>query len=92
MVGDWEEMGGLLDVPEPKLHEINQQSSSDELKCHTLCDYWVSTDPDASWGKLARALYENGEERAAAVAKTFLPKGIYNDHLKLDQCAMMFNF
>ena len=76
-VGDWEEMGDLLDVPDSKLHEINQQSSSEKEKHHSLCKYWVNTDPDASWEKLGRALYDNGEKRAAAVAKPYMPKGIH---------------
>ena len=45
-------------------------------KCHLLEEYWVNTDPGASWKKLAVALYEEREERAAAMTKQYLPKGM----------------
>ena len=71
-VGDWEEVGSWLIVPDSKLQEIKQQSSTERGKCLALGDYWVNTDPDASWEKLARKLYYSGEERALAVTKQYL--------------------
>lgn len=65
-----------LDVPNSKLQEIKQQSSFERDKSCTMGEYWVNTDPDASWLKLAVALYEAGEERAAVMAKQYLPKGM----------------
>ena len=75
-VGNWEEAGGWLGVSSSKLEEINQQSSTEREKSLALGDYWVNTDPDASWERLARSLYLQGEDRAAAVAKPYLPQGM----------------
>ena len=69
-------MGSELDVPVPKLQEIRQQSSTEREKSLALGDYWVNTDPEASWEKLARVLYQEGEERAAAVTKQYLQQGM----------------
>ena len=66
-----------LGVLNSKLQEIKWQSSSETEKRHLLGEYWVNTDPDASWEKLAVVLYEDGEERAAAMTKQYLPKGMY---------------
>ena len=65
-------VGIYLGVPPSKLDEISQQSSTDREKSLALGDYWVNTDPDVSWEKLARVLYQEGEERAAAVMKQYL--------------------
>ena len=75
-VGDWEDVGSLLHVPDSKRHEIKQQSSTEREKCLALGDYWVNTDPDASWEKLARELYWKGEETALAVTKQYLQQGM----------------
>ena len=74
-VGEWWKVGRWLDVPTSKRQEIKQQSSTEREKSLALGDYWVNTDPDASWGKLARALYLEGEERALAVTKQYLQQG-----------------
>ena len=73
-VGDWVSVGGLfgLGVPPSKVQEISQQSSTETEKSLALGDYWVNTDPDASWEKLARVLYRRGEERAVAVTRQYL--------------------
>ena len=71
-VGDWESVGDWLDVPNFKLQEISQQSSTVREVSLALGDYWVNNDPDASWGKLAGALYQRREEKALAVIKQYL--------------------
>ena len=71
-VGEWEEVGDGLGVPHSKLVEINQQSSTVREECLALGDYWVNTAPGASWERLARVLYHQGEERALAVTKQYL--------------------
>ena len=71
-VGNWRSVGIYLGVPHSKRLEISQQSSTERYKSLALGDYWVNTDPDASWEKLARVLYQEGEERAAAVTKQYL--------------------
>ena len=76
-VGNWEEVGILgLDVPDSKREEISQQSSTEREKSLSLGDYWINTDPDASWERLARALYHSREERALAVMKQYLQQGM----------------
>ena len=83
-VEDWEGVAkgeGILrsglGVLNSKLQEIKRQSSSEREKRRLLGEYWINTDPDASWEKLAVALYEDGEERAAAMTKQYLPKGVW---------------
>ena len=77
-VGDWEKVGGIcrLSIPDSKLHEIKQQSSSEKEKSRAMGGYWVNTHPDPSWERLARVLYQEGEERAAAMVKKYLPNGM----------------
>ena len=75
-VGDWVGVGVGLGVPYSKRQEINQQLSTEREKSLALGDYWVNTDPDASWEKLARGFYRRGEERALAVTKQYLQQGM----------------
>ena len=70
-----------LCVPNSKLQEIQLQSSSERDRSHSLGVYWVKTDPDASWRKLATALYQSEEEKAVAMTKQYLPKGICSSWL-----------
>ena len=69
-------VGSSLGVPRSKRQEISQQSSTEREKSLALGDYWVNTDPHASWEKLAWALYQWGEERALAVMKQYLQQGM----------------
>ena len=71
-VENWRRVGIGLGVPLSKLLHISQQSYPKRLKCLALGDYWINTAPDASWERLARVLYQEGEERAAAVPKQYL--------------------
>ena len=75
-VGDWERVGSRLDVPHSKLQEINQVSTSEREKSHSLGRYWVTTAPGASWEVLGDALYQEGEETVLAMVKQYLPKGM----------------
>ena len=72
VVGDWGRVGIDLGVPVSKVVEIIQQSSAVREKSLALGDYWVNTDPGASWEKLATSLYRMGEHRAVAVTKQYL--------------------
>ena len=71
-VTDWLSVGIGLGVPYSKRQEIRQQSSTEREKSLALGDYWVNTDPDASWEKLVWELYQRGEKRALAVTKQYL--------------------
>ena len=72
-VGDRERVWGVLGVPHSKLAEIKQQSSTEGEKSRALSQYWVNCCPDASWGRLTTILYLVGEERAAVMARQYLP-------------------
>ena len=72
VVGNWVRVVGWLGVPPSKQQEISQQLSTEKERFFALVDYWVNTDPDASWEKFARVLYQKGEERALAVTKQYL--------------------
>ena len=81
-VGDWERVARRvlathgLQIPDSKLQEIKQQSSSEKEKSRAVGGYWVNTHPHPSWEKLAQVLYDQGEERAAVMAKPYLPNGM----------------
>ena len=75
-VGNWWEVGRQLGVPYPKQQEISQQSSTERGKRLALGDYWVNTDPHASWDELAKVLYYCGQERPLAVTKQYLQQGM----------------
>ena len=69
-------LGRGLGVPDSKLREISQQSSTEWERSLALGDYWVNTAPDASWEELARVLYQEEEERALEVTKQYLQQGV----------------
>ena len=76
-----ESVGTGLHVPYSKRQEIKQQPSTEREKNLELGDYWVNTDPNASWEKLARALYRcypGGGERPLGVVKQYLQQGMCN--------------
>ena len=88
-VGDWKGVGCWHNIPASKIAEIKRQPCTESEKSCALGAYWVNTDPHASWELLAWALYRNGEEKAAAMAKQYLPKGIIIlcDSIKIDFCS-----
>ena len=69
-------LGRGLGIPDSKLREISQQSSTERERSLALGDYWVNTAPDASWEELARELYQEEEERALEVTKQYLQQGM----------------
>jgi len=82
-VGDWESVAkggdifiGGLKIPDSKVQEIRQQSYTKRDRSQLAGEYWVNTDPDASWRRLADVLYEEGEESALMMVKQYLPKGM----------------
>ena len=72
-VQKWKEVGIVLGVPDSKLDEIAEQSSTEIEKSHQVGQYWVNTHPDPTWEKLGRVLYQYGEETAAMMVKQYLP-------------------
>ena len=72
-VQEWKEVGDWLGVPDSKLNEIKEQSSTEIEKSHEVARYWVNTHPHPSWEELGRVLYQRGEETAAMMVKQYLP-------------------
>ena len=75
-VGNWMSVGMTLGVPVSKLKEIRQNSFTEREKSIALGDYWINTDNDASWDRLARVLYQCEVERALALMNQYLQQGI----------------
>jgi len=75
-VGNRELVWLRLGVPASKQTELMQQSYKEEEKTHAVSQYWVKYVPHPSWMRLARELYHSREERAAVMAKQYLPKGM----------------
>lgn len=74
-VQDWEEVGRWLGVPQSKRDEIKEQFCTEQERRHLLGEYWVNTAPH-TWERLALALQVKKENRAAAMACQYLPKGM----------------
>ena len=74
-VQEWELVGGIigLGIPDSKLDEIKEQSSTEIEKSHQVGRYWVNTHPNPSWEELGKTLYLRGEETAAMMVKQYLP-------------------
>ena len=75
-VGNREFVWDWLGVPESKRTELMLQSSTEMEKNHAMSQYYVNSSPDATWKKITESLYYSGEERAAEMAKQYLPKGM----------------
>ena len=75
-VGDRKWVWGMLYVPESKQTELMLQSSTVEEETRSVSQYWINSSPDATWKELTSSLYYSGEERAAVMAKQYLPKGM----------------
>jgi len=83
-VGNWENVAQRnrgdpfgLEISDSKLQEIKQQSYTERDRSHLAAEYWVNTNPRASWLVLSRALYDWGEETALSKVKQYLPKGMW---------------
>ena len=71
-----------LGIPDSKLQEIKQQSYTERYRSRVagesvVGEYWVNTDPNASWRTLADVLYQEEEDSALLMVKQYLPKGMY---------------
>ena len=67
---------GLLYVQQSKQTELRQQSSTVRERTRAESQYWINSSPDATWKELTKSLYHSREERAAVMAKQYLPKGM----------------
>ena len=86
-VGDWVEVATFLEITDfvqeivkdkafERVFKGEEKLSEREASC-LMGEYWVNTDPDASWEKLSMVLYHaKNAEKATAMAKQHLPQGM----------------
>jgi len=55
-VTNWYTLGLQLDIPTHKLQSIQHDHRTLENRKHEMLNFWVHSDPEASWGKLAAAV------------------------------------
>ena len=65
--------GGYILVPESRADIIRRQCTSITDEKKEAATYYVTCHPSASWGKLAKRLYQAGEKRAVEAFKAQLP-------------------
>ena len=65
-----------LGISYSKVQEIKQQSYTKKDRSRLAGEYWVNTDPNASWRRLADVLYKEEEDSALLMVKQYLPKGM----------------
>ena len=63
-VENWDQLGKYLQVPSHKREESKD----------IMVNYFVTSVPNASWEKLAGALYYYGEENALTVVKSYFQR------------------
>ena len=68
----WREVGERLSVPDPILHKIDAECSSDAEKMSAVANYVVTIIPDITWEGIAAVLYEEDEEKAVERVKPYL--------------------
>ena len=71
-IKDLQRVRSLLRVPEHMLYHLSERE-----KKHAVCNYYLQTDPDASWEDLTESLYITKEYSAVEKAKQHLPKGVW---------------
>ena len=57
----WYKVGEMLSIPLSKLHEIEQEYSSDEEREVAVIRYWILRDPFASWRRIMEQLEWEGK-------------------------------
>ena len=71
-IKDLESVRDWLDVPKRMLDHLSERE-----KKHAVGNYYLKTDPDASWEHLTLRLYVTEEYSAVEKAKQHLPKGMW---------------
>ena len=87
-VVDVEELRDALLVPERKLEEIQQQSSTVTQVREGLINYFIKYSEYASWTDLTNSLYEDEHHEAVAAAKTFI-KQTPGKYIHVVTCAVV---
>ena len=71
-VRDVERLANVLEVPDTKRAEVEQQSASAEERREGLVKYYMDTHPYASWEGLGGELLSRGEEAAMEEVKVHI--------------------
>ena len=83
-VSDWRSVARSLHVgvPHPVVQRIEDQYTTEREKSCAAREWWVNTDPSASWMNLALALYYEGEYGAVEKVSQYLPKGTHMESVQ----------
>ena len=83
-VSDWRRVARsvYVDVPSPVVQRIKDQYTTERENSCATWEWWVNTDPSASWDSLARALYHAGEYEALEKVAQYLPKGTHMESIQ----------
>ena len=83
-VSDWRRVArsGHVGVPSPVVRRIEDQYTTETEQSCATWEWWVNTDPSASWMDLALALYHEGEDRALEKVSQYLPKGTHMESVQ----------
>ena len=79
-ITNWYTLGLQLDIPTHKLQSIQHDHRTLENSKHEMLHFWVHSDPEASWGKLATAV-EKMEFRR-------ISERIRDNYIPLSQCSV----
>ena len=75
-VGDWDNVGYHLNIPNSRRIFIREQFSAEEERKAALARYWVEASPWASWFTLAKKLYHCEQQEAVEATRKFLPSDV----------------
>lgn len=67
--------GTITLVPESRSNVLRKQHTRINVQKREAAAYYIAHSPFASWGHLAKGLYQAREDEAIKVFKTQLPKG-----------------
>ena len=83
-VSDWRSVvrQPYVHVPHPVVRRIEDQYTTETEQSCATWEWWVNTDPSASWESLALALYHSGDVRAVEKVSQYLPKGTHMESVQ----------
>ena len=81
---DWRRVAGTgyVLVPHAVVQRIEVQYATETERSCAAGEWWVNTDPSASWDHLTLALYYEGEYGALEKVSQYLPKGTHMESVQ----------
>ena len=81
---DWRSVArsGYVNVPPPVKRRIEDQYTTETEQSCATWEWYVNTQPLASWEWIALALYHAGEDRAMEKVAQYLPKGTHMESIQ----------